>query len=199
MLCVRHSHAIMRTPPPDLRQRILTLRDRLAEEKRFKKSLAITGHLLTAPLFKQHAAAVMSFASFRSEVNTFPLMTTLLAEGVRLFLPRSRPVTKEMDVYHIESLDTLTPGYCSILEPDPDKCRKADAREITCVLVPGSVFDKKKERMGYGGGFYDRFLRDKAPQAVRIGLAFSMQVVEHLTPRPHDQAMDLVVTEDGCF
>lgn len=187
------------TPHSDLRQRILTRRDGLAEEKRLEKSLAITDHLLTAPLFRKHAAAIMAFASFRSEVNTFPLMTTLLSEGVRLLLPRSRPVTKEMDVYDIESLAALTPGYCSIPEPDPDKCRKADPQEITCVLVPGSVFDKKKERMGYGGGFYDRFLRDRAPQAVRIGLAFSMQVVEHLAPRPHDQAMDLVVTEDGCF
>jgi 5-formyltetrahydrofolate cyclo-ligase len=61
--------------------------------------------------------------------------------------------------------------------------------------VPGSVFDTHCNRFGYGGGFYDRFLSMHAPQAIRIALAFDFQVQRKIDPKPHDEPMDIIVTE----
>jgi 5-formyltetrahydrofolate cyclo-ligase len=64
------------------------------------------------------------------------------------------------------------------------------------VVVPGSVFDRRCGRYGYGGGYYDRFLSIEAPQALRIGLAFSLQVVPGIPLKTHDQKMDIIVMEN---
>lgn len=66
---------------------------------------------------------------------------------------------------------------------------------IDVAIIPGAVFDRCGHRLGYGGGFYDRFLARMAPQATRIGLAFSCQVVDQIPSLPHDVPMDLVITE----
>ena len=64
------------------------------------------------------------------------------------------------------------------------------------VVVPGSVFDRRCGRYGYGGGYFDRFLSIEAPQALRIGLAFSLQVLPEIPLKTHDQRMDIIVTEN---
>jgi 5-formyltetrahydrofolate cyclo-ligase len=74
-----------------------------------------------------------------------------------------------------------------------------DPASIDTVLIPGSVFDVTGGRLGYGGGFYDRFLSNSAPQATRIGLAFSRQLVDRVPMEPHDQYMDFLVTEEQIF
>ena len=89
----------------------------------------------------------------------------------------------------------LVPGYYGIPEPDPQKSLRVDPREIDAAVIPGSVFDIHGGRLGYGGGYYDRFLVNDAPQAKRIGLAFEMQVVENVPVQPHDQPLDILITE----
>ena len=91
----------------------------------------------------------------------------------------------------------LVPGYCSIPEPRMEirKDRTVAASEIETIIVPGSVFDERGGRLGYGGGYYDRFMAHEAPQARRIGLAFDLQVIDRLSLQSHDELLDLVVTE----
>mgnify|MGYP003590435843 FL=1 len=91
----------------------------------------------------------------------------------------------------------LIPGYKGIPEPDPQlaHARSLPANSLEVVIIPGAVFDRRGYRLGYGGGYYDRFLALEAPQALRIGLAFDLQLVEHLPNEIHDIPMDILVTE----
>ncbi len=89
-------------------------------------------------------------------------------------------------------------GYKGIPEPR-DRSRIVSPASIEVALIPGVVFDRCGNRLGYGAGFYDRFLTLEAPQAIRIGLAFSCQLAEKIPSLPHDVPMDMVVTEEALL
>jgi 5-formyltetrahydrofolate cyclo-ligase len=92
----------------------------------------------------------------------------------------------------------LQPGCYGILEPTSAQVVIEPAR-LDLALVPGSVFDRCGARLGYGGGFYDRFLSQDAPQALRIGLSFEIQLVDQVPTEVHDQFMDILVTEEQLY
>ena len=111
-------------------------------------------------------------------------------------MPLTLTKEKRLDPYLITDPEQqLVSGYCNIPEPDPKKADLFDAARIDVVILPGSVFDAKGGRLGYGGGYYDRFLTDQAPQALKIGIAYEMQLVDEVPLLPHDQRLDYLVTE----
>ncbi len=119
-----------------------------------------------------------------------------LSQGKAVALPRTIIAKRQLECFQISSLDDLVTGAYSIMEPDPERCPRVDPSELDMVIVPGSVFDRRGGRLGYGGGYYDRFLSKDAPQALRIALAFSFQVQDNNIPlQPHDELMDYIVTE----
>ena len=179
----------------DLRKKILHKRDQLSADEITQLSLKIQARLRSAEEYV-HAKVVLFFHSFKSEVDTLPEIKRRLTVGLPTALPRTKIKERRLECYLIRSLGDLVQGSFSIMEPDPAKCQRIDPGIIDAVIVPGSVFDRRCGRFGYGGGFYDRFLLSDAPQAVRIALAFSFQVMDNEIPvRPHDQFMDLIVTE----
>jgi len=91
--------------------------------------------------------------------------------------------------------DNVAPGYFGILEPT--KGSTVDPCLIDIVLLPGVAFDQECYRLGYGGGFYDRFLPRLSPNAIKIGIAFGMQMVDRVPRDPHDIPLDGVCTEHG--
>ena len=102
-----------------------------------------------------------------------------------------------MDAVHIENFkDDLVPGYCGILEPTAQRAAQHvfPSEKIDVVIIPGSVFDERGGRFGYGGGYYDRFL-EKIPKAIRIGLAFDFQIVKEVPLQSHDEILDYIVSE----
>lgn len=179
----------------ELRRLVLACRDRLPLADRRRKSLAIVDHFWQQPwLAGLHTLFI--YVSFRSEVETMPLIRRLLAADKQVAVPltRTSPPHLEPFLLHDPERD-LRPGYYSIPEPDPGLARIEPAA-IEAVILPGSVFDRQGGRLGYGGGYYDRFLA-AAPAALRIGLAFELQVVKAVPLAPHDQRLDLLVTEKG--
>ncbi len=119
-----------------------------------------------------------------------------LSQGKAVALPRTIIAKRQLECFQISSLDDVVTGAYSIMEPDPERCPRVDPSELDIVIVPGSVFDRRGGRLGYGGGYYDRFLSKDAPQALRIALAFSFQVQDNNIPlQPHDELMDYIVTE----
>lgn len=180
-----------------LRRKILAQRDSLSQVERQQKSQAIHELLWTLPTFC-NAATLLAYVNFRSEVETLPLITAWLARGRELCVPLTDPGSHRLIPYLLtDPVCQLRPGYCGIPEPDPARCQAIDPARIDAVLVPGSVFDRQGGRLGYGGGYYDRFLADEAPQAVRIGIAFELQVVAAVPLLPHDQPLQFLVTETG--
>ena len=184
----------------DWRRQALAARECLSPTELADKSAAITERLL-ARAEMAAGRRVMFYASFRSEVNTWAAMALGLARGVEVVLPVVLAADHRLQPRLVTDLTgQLRPGYCDIPEPDPELTGPVDSREIAVVIVPGSVFDSQGGRVGYGGGFYDRFLQQEAPQALRIGLAFAVQVVAGNLPlADHDQRLDLLITEERVY
>ncbi|MHB1185107.1 MAG: 5-formyltetrahydrofolate cyclo-ligase [Desulfobulbia bacterium] len=184
----------MRETRTALRARIMAARDSLSPEERQRKNLAITERLLALPEFAG-ARHVFAYVSFRSEVETLNLIAHCLDTGVTVSVPLTLVQEHRLLPYAITDPGRdLVPGYCSIPEP-LQTLPLVDPGAIEVVVTPGSVFDAQGGRLGYGGGYYDRFLHTAAPQALRIGLAFDLQVVEAVPLESHDEQLDYLITE----
>jgi 5-formyltetrahydrofolate cyclo-ligase len=181
----------------ELRRRILARRDNLPASDRQRKSLAAADRLWQLDrLSLIHTLFI--YVSFRSELETLPLIRRLLSAGKQVAVPLTRTSPPRLEAFLLGDPDRdLRPGYCSIPEPDPARLLRVEPATIEAVILPGSVFDRQGGRLGYGGGYYDRFLATAAPAALRIGLAFELQVVAAVPLEPHDERLDLLVTEEG--
>lgn len=180
----------------DLRKRILGARDRLSDNDRHEKSVSVMHNFLGLPELQQWTTLFM-YVNFRSEVETVELIRGLLRQqGMRVAVPLVDASAVSMIPLLIEDPEKdLAPGYYNIPEPDPRKSLRLKASEIDAAIIPGSVFDIHGGRLGYGGGYYDRFLSNDAPQARRIGFAFELQLVDKVPLEPHDQPLDILITE----
>lgn len=179
-----------------LRQTKLDLRNKIEEKKREELSGVITEKLLAMDEVRR-AYSFFVYVSFRSEVSTRILIEYLLGKKKQVSVPITHVDKKYMEAIQIENTtDHLTPGYCGIPEPVPDRQKNhiVSPENIDIVIVPGSVFDERGGRFGYGGGYYDKFL-SRTPHATKIGLAFDLQVVERAPLQPHDELLDYVITE----
>ena len=138
------------------------------------------------------------YVDFRSEVETHFLIAELLKQGKRVVVPVTLVKEKRLLPVSITDLEKdLVPGYCSIPEPRPAirEHHMVASSEIDTIILPGSVFDERGGRLGYGGGYYDRFMACEAPKALRIGLTFDFQVIDRLDLQAHDKLLDLIITE----
>lgn len=179
----------------EVRQRILGVRDGLSRNDRHGKSISVMHNFWGLPGMKQWETLFI-YVNFRSEVETLELIKRCLSQGVRVAVPLVDASAVRMTPLLIKDPEhDLIPGYYNIPEPDPGKSLRLDPSEIDAAVIPGSVFDIHGGRLGYGGGYYDRFLVNDAPQAKRIGLAFELQVVDKVPVEPHDQPLDILVTE----
>lgn len=179
-----------------LRKDILTARNQLTQTEIDTNSMKIQHTLLALEQLRDRQS-IFVYVSFRSEVATLTLIDALIDIGKTVIVPITRVKEKRLDGIHITSrLTDLEPGYCNIPEPKEILCqtREVAPEEIETILLPGSVFDERGGRFGYGGGYYDRFLA-KVPTAARIGLAFDLQIIEKAPLQAHDEILDMVVTE----
>jgi len=184
------------TNPSQLRKEILTARNRLQATELREKSAAIQNNLLGLNEIIT-SKNIFTYVSFRSEVETLDLIKTFLDKGKTVTVPITRIEEKRLDAIQITDPDReLVPGYCNIPEPDEELClkQKTDPADIDIIILPGSVFDRRGGRFGYGGGYYDRFV-SAIPEAVRIGLAFDLQMIDLAPLQAHDEILDFVVTE----
>jgi 5-formyltetrahydrofolate cyclo-ligase len=183
-----------------IRRMILDRRNLLSNEERQAKSRAITDHLCRWDHWGR-ARVIMSYVSFASEVDTEAINRAVLSRGKMLFLPKVEKDKKEISIYEVTDLARdLVPGPWGIKEPDPCCCPLADTSKLDLVLVPGVAFDRTGGRIGYGKGFYDRFLASLQVRGLKpktVGLAFFLQVVAKVDWQPHDFRLEAVLTENG--
>jgi 5-formyltetrahydrofolate cyclo-ligase len=137
----------------------------------------------------------MFFVSFGSEIAIAPMIARALAEGKRVAAPRAERAARMLLPYAVGDLQSdLRPGAYGILEPRPDR-PLVPLDEIEVVIVPAVAWDEEGFRLGYGGGYYDRFL-PQVDQAVRIGLGFELQVRTEVPREREDLPVDVLVTEE---
>jgi 5-formyltetrahydrofolate cyclo-ligase len=181
-------------PAAELRSEVSRLRDALDEADRLERSERIWKRLVELPEFRASSQALF-YVSFKSEVDTF-LMRKLAAElDKAVAVPRGRQIDKRMTFYYLDRDEELESGPYGILQPPADSERIVELEDSSVVLVPGLVFDLKGNRLGWGAGFYDRFLSGEGRGLPKLGLAFDCQIVDALPAQPHDVPMDAVVTE----
>jgi len=178
----------------ELRRAVLTQRDALPLTERLRRSQAAAERFLALPEFVQ-ARVVMLFVSFGSEIETRPIITAALAAGKRVVAPRADPQRRALTPCEVRDLDRdLAPGAHGIEEPRRH-CPAVDLAEIDVVAVPAVAWSEDGYRLGYGGGYYDRFL-PKVGRALAVGLGLELQVVPELPQGPHDQPVEVLVTEE---
>lgn len=142
----------------------------------------------------------MAYLPFRNETDPTLLFPLLWEQGKRVVIPVCDPTRVALIpslLYHPE--EDLQPGTWGILEPKPGCLRPVPPEEIDFVIIPGVAFDSAGNRLGYGGGYYDRFLPLLRPDTRKIATAFQLQVVEALVPDRFDRPVDLVVTEEKIY
>lgn len=173
-----------------LRAEMRRVRAAIPEDERRRRGEVIVGRLLDLPEMRR-AASVLIFASFGPEVPTRDLASDLHAVGKRLFLPYLSG--DEMEVAEVAPEEPLV---ASAYGPEePARRVPADPELIDLVVVPGLAFDRRGNRLGYGGGAYDRYLARLRPTTPLVGVAFAEQIVDEVPTGPLDVAVHMVVTD----
>lgn len=182
------------SPKRALRRSTKTKRDMLCRDEREHKALLIKEKLFKQPEFEK-AAAILFYADFGSEVPTTAMMEGALALGKTVILPITDIETNSLVLRKVTDLSHLEPNKYGIPEPVIENTAHIDADVIDLVIVPGMVFDEHGGRIGYGGGYYDRFLRKIDPIVPWISIAFELQIVPQIPSESHDLPVDMVITE----
>lgn len=156
------------------------------------KSIAIMQKLIQEPSIIEGETIAVTM-SVKPEVDTKGLIETFWAQSKTVVIPKCNKQTREMTFYEIENFSQMENVYMELLEPIPSLCKKVDKKDIDVCIVPGIVFDKNGYRIGYGGGYYDRFLEDYAGH--KIALAFQQQVVNEVPHDSYDIPISILITE----
>lgn len=176
-----------------VRARILAARDGMSASERDRAGVRIVDHVVSLPEVGR-ASTVMAFWSFGSEPDTAPLLEALDSRGIRVALPRI--VGGDIQAYAYAPGDAVTVTSFGASEPSTGEA--LDPSTIDIVLTPAVAFDRSGRRVGYGGGFYDRFFPRTRPDTLRVGIGFDVQLVDQDLPSGHfDLGLDAIVTESG--
>jgi len=184
-------------PKPITRRTVLSRRDALTADERIAASDVIADSAMQL-LAKQSAGAVVSlYAPKGSEVDTARIDGFARARGLRVVYPRIIDGDLRL-AFHAVNVDELVPSVFGLREPTAD-APVVELSELVALFVPGLAFDRAGGRIGWGRGYYDATLAAASPAALRIGLAFECQIVEHVPREPHDAALHYVVTEAAIY
>ncbi|SFJ72903.1 5-formyltetrahydrofolate cyclo-ligase [Thermoflavimicrobium dichotomicum] len=181
----------------ELREQMILRRKLLSPSYMAESSQRISKNLTQAS-FYIHADMILFYMAFRNEVNVGLAMEEAWKTGKKVVLPRVNPKERTMSCYQVESFAELKPGSYGILEPPADPEKEVHPAELSLVVVPGVAFDHQGYRLGYGGGYYDRFF-SQYPSCLRVGVAYPEQIVETVYPESHDQPLNYLVTSQGIF
>ena len=193
----------------------------MPQTEREEKSEIIRQKLYQMPIY-QKADVILAYVDYQSEVSTTPLIERALAEGKKVYCPTVQG--EEMDFYRIMGLNELQEGYKGIREPIPEIKRKFDPEAMNAykkvtdtekqlytekkveekqqilMLMPGTGFDKNRHRIGYGKGFYDRYLEKyQKCQLKTIALCYEVQMVEEIPAENFDRKVQCIITEQKLY
>ncbi len=176
----------------EIRRRLKKERSALTERRWMEDSGAAAAILTGLACFRE-ARHIYCYVDMGSEIRTREIIREAWRRDKQVWVPKVRE--SQIRFYELTGLDHLRPGTYGILEPEEG--REGDGEE-GLAIVPGVAFDEALNRLGYGGGYYDRFLSGH-PGLFRVGLAFELQLVKRVPTEPFDQPMDLLVTERRVY
>ncbi len=158
---------------------------RSADEALFQKLIQLEEY--------QNANVVFCYVGRSNEINTIAIIQHLLDSGKQVAIPKCMQ-KGVMEAYIIQSLDDMESGLYGILEPRMDITDRISPNKIDLAIIPCLSASPKGDRLGYGGGFYDRYLQHT--DAYRLLLCRERIICEEIPVEDHDQKMDMVLTEE---
>jgi 5-formyltetrahydrofolate cyclo-ligase len=180
----------------EVRMRLLDKRALMSAEQREAASAAIVARITACDCFRQ-ADSFCSFAPLREEVQVQALALQAVAQGCRIYFPAFDEASRRYRFRAWQADQPLVPGRWNIPEPAGDAF--ALPAGSVCVIVPGLAFDQQGMRVGYGGGYFDRMLRDvrdvSAKRVTAVGVGYAFQLLDEVPYGAHDEPLDFVVTE----
>ncbi len=176
----------------DIRKRVLAKRNEITDKEWEENSYRIFKKVVAHPFFL-NADTIFCYVDYRREVGTRNIIETAWKLGKKVAVPKVEG--SEMEFYYIQSFDDLSFGYKGILEPDT---KEPANEERGLVIFPGAAFDSHCNRIGYGGGFYDKYM-DLHKELHSLAIAFECQVVDWIPTEEHDICPDILITEEHIY
>lgn len=176
----------------EIREKIKLKRKALKKTEAKKKSRLIAMKFLITQEFL-FAKTVFLYTSFKNEVDTRELIQVANLLGKKVALPVVDKKRHEIFFREFKGFKKMKKDAFGILEPEKS-CRKVPARKADLIVVPGIAFDKSGNRIGFGKGYYDRFLK-KVKRTPKIALAYDFQIVKKIPATRKDVKVDWIITE----
>lgn len=173
----------------ELRKQILSIRKAMDNDMVIEKSKLICDRIINH-IASMNIDNICLYSPIQNEVDLFYLEDYLDDNNINIWLPKI--LDNEMDFYEYDGKENLRKGYFDILEPISDK--KLSPTNSTIIVMPGSVFTKEKDRIGYGGGFYDKYL-SKQKDVLTIAVGYDFQLVESIPTEEHDIKPNCIITD----
>lgn len=177
-----------------LRRQMKILREAMNRDEMFSKSSQVFEQLITIPEYKR-ADKIYTYVSTNNEVDTIMLIDYSLSIDKRIFVPKV--IDNHMEFYEISDISELSPGYFGIYEPDING-KEPDYSRTGFMCMPGLAFDLSFNRIGYGGGFYDRYLAQDN-RLYKAALAYAFQLVDSIPSELTDVKPDMIITESNIY
>ena len=183
----------------EIREYYLEKRRNLAPEVRAQMGEKICRNMISSATFR-YADIILMFYPKDDEIDIRPIAEAALAAGKKIAFPRCNPEDHSMVFHYVNSFDELEPGSYNIMEPPAELPAFDRAQAETCnvvCIVPAVVFDKKGFRIGYGGGYYDRYL--SGFRGTKVGMAYRDFIVNSVPHSRFDLTVDVMMSERGLY
>ena len=178
-----------------IRKEILKTRDDIEVVLKKEYDSIIFKRLINSDTYK-NANKIFTYISFGSEVDTKEFIKYALSDNKEIYVPKTDKGKREMVAMKINSLDNMGVDKWGILEPKTVEEDKI-GEEFDLIIMPGVAFDKFGNRIGYGGGYYDKYLSQIKETSNKIVLAYDFQIVNNIENEPHDIKTNYIITNNG--
>ncbi|MEI2403783.1 5-formyltetrahydrofolate cyclo-ligase [Niallia taxi] len=180
----------------EIRSRVLAELRAIPKPAYEQLSYEIAQNLYNHPLFQKASHVGVTISRF-PEVDTYQIIRAAWAQGKKVSVPKCLPKTRAMEFRILERFDQLESIYSGLYEPMEAETKLTEANEIELLLVPGVAYSKDGYRIGFGGGYYDRFL--KSFHGTTISLAIESQLEKSLPIESHDIPVQHIITNKGAM
>ncbi len=179
----------------EIRKEIIKKRKKLSQYEVEHKSKIITKKIIDLNLINKDMN-ILLYSDYKNEVKTKYLIEYILKYVGYILLPKVEE-NNTLSIHKVINLDELKPSNMNILEPTTDNI--ISYKDIDLIIAPGVAFDKNMNRLGYGGGYYDRLLTNINETCKVIAIAYDLQIKESIPTDKHDKLMDYIITETSIF
>ncbi|WP_304681279.1 5-formyltetrahydrofolate cyclo-ligase [uncultured Clostridium sp.] len=177
-----------------IREDIIKKRDNLSLDIKIEYDISIFNKLINSEAYK-NSNKIFTYISFGNEIDTKEFIKYALNDGKEIYVPKTDKVNKEMMAVRIHSLDNMIEDNWGILEPkyiDEEKI----CEDFDLIIIPGLAFDRNGNRIGYGGGYYDKYFSKIKNINNKVALAYDFQILDNIQSEIHDIKVDYIISNN---